>query len=73
VRKESSVNDYLLGEMVGIRIDELRAEASRARTAREARRSRGWRHRLGVLVGVWAARGEAGGFSRGTVEEVCCA
>ncbi len=71
--KESAVNDYLLQEMVRIRTDELREEASRARAAREARGSRGWSHRLGVLAGSWAARGEAGGFSRRTVEEACCA
>ena len=67
------MSDYLLHEMVRIRIDELRAEASRARAAREARGSRGWRHGLGVVAGSWAARAEAEGFSRGTVEEACCA
>jgi hypothetical protein len=72
-RKESAVNDYLLGEMVRIRIDELRAEASRASAVRKARGSHGWRHRLGVLAGSGAARAEAGGFSRRTVEEACCA
>jgi hypothetical protein len=73
LRKEGTVNDHMLGEMVRIRMDELRAEASRAHLAREARRSRGWRHHLGIL-GVWGTpRGEDGGFSRGTIEEACCA
>ena len=72
-RKEGTVNDYLLHEMVRIRVDELRAEASRARADREARVSRGWRHLLDMLPGPRAARGEAGGFFRGTVEEACCA
>ena len=67
------MNDYLLGEMVRIRIDELRAEASRARLPRGAARSQGWRHRLGMLAGSWAALSKAGGFSRGMVEEACCA
>ena len=71
--KEGAVNDHLLEEMVRIRMDELRSEASRAHLAREARRSHGRRHGLGALAGSWAARGEAGGFSRGTVEEACCA
>ncbi len=66
------MNDYVVHEMVRIRIDELREEASRARAGRETRGSRGWSHRLGVLAGSWAARGEAEGFSRGTVEEACC-
>ncbi len=73
LRKEGTVNDHMLGEMVRIRMDELRAEASRAHLAREARRSHGRRRGLGALAGSWAARGEAGGFSRGTVEEACCA
>jgi hypothetical protein len=73
VRKEGTVNDYVLHEMVRIRIDELQAEASRARAAREARRSHGWRHDLGILAGLWAARGKAGGISGRTVEEACCA
>jgi hypothetical protein len=34
VRKEGAVNDHLLHEMVRIRMDELRAEASRARLGR---------------------------------------
>jgi hypothetical protein len=72
-RKEGAVNDHLLHEMVRIRIEELRAEASRAHAAREARRSHGWRYHLGILAGTRAARGEAGGFSRGTMEEACCA
>ena len=72
-RKEGAVNDRLLREMVRIRMDELRTEASRARVAREARRSHGWRHYLGMLAGSGASRGEAGDFSRGTVEEACCA
>ena len=67
------MNEYMLHEMARIRIDELREEVSRARTGREARGSRGWSHRLGVLVRSWATRGEAEGFSRGTVEEACCA
>ena len=72
--KEVAVHDYLLHEMARIRIDELRAEASRGRTAREARGSWGWRHHLGdILGGSWVPRAEAGEFSRGTVEEACCA
>jgi hypothetical protein len=67
------VNDYLLHEMVRIRVDELRAEAAHARAGREARVSRGWRHLLDMLPGPRATRGEAGCFSRGTVEEACCA
>ena len=67
------MNDHLLHEMVRIRIDELREEASRARAAREARRSGGWRHGLGIVAGSWAARAEAEVFSRGSVEEACCA
>lgn len=67
------MNDHMLEEMVRIRMDELQAEASRARAAREARRSHGWRHYLGML-GVWGTpRAEVEGFSRGTVEEACCA
>jgi hypothetical protein len=68
-RKEGAVNE----EMVRIRMDELQAEASRARMAREARGSQRWRHYLGILGVSGAARGEAGGFSRGMVEEACCA
>ena len=71
--KEGAVNDYLLHEMVRIRIDGLRAEAWRARAAQEARGSRGWRHGLGVLAGSWAARDEARSYSGQTVEEACCA
>jgi hypothetical protein len=71
--KEGAVNDHLLHEMVRIRMDELREEASRARVAREARGSRGRRHGLGILTGPWASRDDARGFSRGTVEEACCA
>jgi hypothetical protein len=68
------VNDYLLHEMANIRLAELRAEASRARGARKARGLWVWRHHLGMLAGSWATRGEAGGFSRRTVEEeACCA
>ena len=68
------MHDYLLHEMARIRIAELRAEASRGRAAQEARRPRGWRHRLGVLSGSWASWAEAVGCcSRGTVEEACCA
>jgi hypothetical protein len=70
VRKEDTVNDYLLHEMARIRMDDLREEASRGRVAR---RSRGWRRRLGILAGSWAYRGGAGGSSRRTVEEACCA
>ena len=66
------MSDHMLHEMVRIRIDELRAEASRARAAREARRSHGWRHHLGIL-GVSEDPRAEGGFSRGTVEEACCA
>ena len=72
-RKVGTVNDYLLHEIVRIRMDELREEASRARVAREARRSQGRRHGLGALAGSWAPHGEAGGFSRRTIEEACCA
>ena len=72
-RKEGAVHDYLVHEMAKIRIDELRAEASRVRAAREARGPRGRRHHLGVLGGSWASRTEAGDFSRGMVEEACCA
>ena len=68
VEKERAVNDYLLQEMVRIRMDELREEAARAR---EARGSRERRRYLGILAGSWAARGEAGGFPRGTMEEAC--
>jgi len=68
-RKEGAVHDYLMHEMARIRMDELRAEASRGRAARGS----GWRNHLGILGGLWAARAEAGGFSRGTVEEACCA
>ena len=67
------MNDYLLHEMVRIRVDELRAEASRARASSEARGSQGRRHLLDMLARPRAARGEAGGFSRETVEEACCA
>jgi hypothetical protein len=72
-RKEGAVNDYLLHEMVRIRIDELRGEASRARAAREAQGSQRWRHHLGMLAGSWAARDEARGVAHLTVEEACCA
>jgi hypothetical protein len=72
-RKEGAVNDYLLEELVRIRMDELRAEASRAHAAREARRSHGWRHHLGILGVSGAPRAEGGSFPRGTVEEACCA
>ncbi len=65
------MHDYLLHEMAKIKMDELRAEASRGRAARGARRSHGWRPYLSILAGSWAAR--AGGFSRRTVEEACCA
>ncbi len=67
------MHDHFLQEMVRIRIDELRAEASRAHAAREARGSQGWRHGLGILTGLWAARRASGGFSRGSVEKACCA
>jgi hypothetical protein len=70
-RKEGAVNDYLLQEIVRIRMDELREEASRARTVQGARASRERRHYLGIL-GV-SRTPERGGFSRGTVEEACCA
>jgi hypothetical protein len=72
-RRESAVNEYLLQEMARIRMDELRMEASRAHLAREARRSHGWRNYLGILGVSGAPRDEAGGFSRGTVEEACWA
>jgi hypothetical protein len=72
-RKEDPVHDYFVQEMVRIRMGELRAEASRARAAREARESRGWGHYLGILGGAGTPRGDDRGFSRGTVEEACCA
>jgi hypothetical protein len=72
-RKERAVSDYLLQEMVRIRMDELREEASRARAARGARGSRERRHYLGILGVSGTPRAEGGGFSRGTVEEACCA
>jgi hypothetical protein len=72
-RREVTVNDYLLHEMVRIRMNKLRAEASRARAAQGARRSHGWRNYLGILGVSGTPHGEAGGFSRGTVEEACCA
>ena len=67
------MNYYLLHEMVRIRVDELRAEASRARAGREARGSQGRRHLLEMLARPRAARGEGRGFSRESVEEACCA
>jgi hypothetical protein len=69
-RKEGEVNDYLVHEMARIRIEELREEAKQARGARGSRR-RG--HYLGILGGLVARRTEGEGFSRGTVEEACCA
>ena len=64
------MNGYLVHEMARIRIDELRAEASRARAARG---SRGWRNYLGIL-GVSGARpAEDSSFSTQTLEEACCA
>jgi hypothetical protein len=72
-RKEGAVNDYLLGEMAKIRIDELRAEASRVHAAREPRRSHGWRNYLGMLAVSGAPRGEGGGSPRETIEEAFCA
>jgi hypothetical protein len=72
-QKGGVVHDYLLGEMVRIRIDELQAEASRARVTRDARRPLGWTHYLGTLGVSGAPRVEGGGFSNGTVEEACCA
>ena len=73
VRKEGAVNDHLLHEMVRIRMGELRAEASRARAAREARRSQGWRQYLGILSVSGTPHAKGGSFSRGTTEEGCCA
>jgi hypothetical protein len=73
LRKEGTVNDHMLGEMVRIRMDELRAEASRAHLAREARRSHGWRHHLGILGVSGAPRGEAGASLAGQSKEACCA
>jgi hypothetical protein len=70
VRKVAAVNEYMLHEMAKIRIDELRAEASRARGARG---SQGWRYYLGVLGVPGAHRAEGVSLSRGTVEEACCA
>ena len=58
----------MLQEMVRIRMDELRAEAARAREARGLREQR---HYFG-MPRVSAPRGEAGGLSRGTMEEACC-
>jgi hypothetical protein len=68
--KEGAVNDYLLQEMVRIRMDELRAEAARAREARGA-----WEQGryLGILGFSGTPRAERGGFTRGTMEEACCA
>jgi hypothetical protein len=71
--KGDAVNDYLLHEMARIRIDELREEASRARAGQEARGSRRRRHYLGILGVSGARRAEGGTFSRGTLEEACCA
>ncbi len=67
------MNDYLLHEMVRIRMEEVRAEASRARAARRARGSQERRHYLGILGVSGARRAEGGSFSRGTMEEACCA
>jgi hypothetical protein len=67
------VNDYLLHEMVRIRMDDLREEASRARAARRARGSQGRSHYLGILGVSRSSRAVGGDFSRGTVEEACCA
>jgi hypothetical protein len=67
------VNDYLLHEMVRIRMDDLREEASRARAARRARGSQERRHYLGILGVSRASHADGGNFSRGTVEEACCA
>jgi hypothetical protein len=72
-RKEGVVNHYLLHEMARIKLEELRAEASRARAARKARGLRVRRHRLGMLAGSWSTRGEARSFPRRAVEEACCA
>ena len=66
------MNDYLLHEMVRIRMDDLREEASRARAARRARGSQERRHYLGIL-GLSRTPRTEGGFSRGAVEEACCA
>ena len=73
VRKEGAVNDHLLHEMVRIRMDELRAEASRAHAAREARGSQGWRQYLGILSVSGTPHAKGGSFSHGTTEETCCA
>ena len=67
------MNDYLLHEMVRIRMEEVRAEASRARAARRARGSQERRHYLGIPGVSRASRADGGNFSRGTVEEACCA
>jgi hypothetical protein len=67
------LNGYLLHEMARIRMEELRAEASRARGARKARGLRVRRHHFGIPAGSWATRGEAGGIYRRTVEEACSA
>jgi len=65
------VNDYLLHEMARIRIDELQAEA--ARVAEKAQGSRGSGRYLGFLAGLWTPRAGVKGYSRGTIEEACCA
>ena len=67
------MNDHLLHEMVRIRMDELRAEASRAHLAREARLPHGWKRYLDRLGVSGAPLGEARGFSREAMEEACCA
>ena len=67
------MNDYLLHELAQIRIDELRAEATRSHAAQKARGIRGHRRSLGFLGGLWAIRAEASGISHEATQEVCCA
>jgi hypothetical protein len=67
------MNDYLLHELAQIRIDELRAEATRSRAAQNARETRGHRRSLGFLGGLWAIRAEASGISHEATQEACCA
>ncbi len=65
------MHDYLLHEMAKIKMDELRAEASRGRAARggsAVARVEALPQHTGLVVGS-----RAGGFSRRTVEEACCA
>jgi hypothetical protein len=69
-REGGAVNDYLVHEMARVRIDELRAEASRGGAARGWR---GWRNYLGILGVSGACTSECGSFFGQTVEEAWCA